>query len=140
MIRVVDASVLIKAYIPEAGSEQAGTWVARVEEGDVELLAPDLIYPETGNILWKKVRRGELTEAEAREIGAAIGSLPLRIEAGRTLLPLALDIALACGVTVYDALYVALAGVYDTRMLTADGKLVALLANTPLAGQVELLT
>ncbi len=130
MIWVIDASVLIKAYIPECGSEQAGRVLCRFEAGEVDLVAPDLIYPETGNILWKKVRREELMESEAQEIADAISGLPLQVESGRSLMPMALDIAMTCGVTVYDALYVALATAHETQMLTADGKLVSALVGT----------
>lgn len=134
---VVDASVLVKAYIPENGSDRASALLAAMERGEVELLAPDLIYAECGNILWKKVRRGELEAADARDIAEAIKDLPLQIESGRTLLSAAFDIAVISGATVYDALYVALAHAYDTRMLTADRKLVSALANTPFSEYIE---
>lgn len=134
---VVDASVLVKAYIPETGSDQAWGLLERLEAGEVELLAPDLIYPECGNILWKKVRRGEIEAADAREIADAMSELPLQIESARKLMPLALDIAIACGTTVYDSLYVSLANIYGTRVLTADQKLVNLLAGTPFRENIE---
>ncbi len=137
MKQVIDASVLVKAYIPENGSERAIALLEGLEEGEVELFAPDLIYPECGNLLWKKVRRGELEAADAREIVEAILGLPLQIESGRTLLSAALDIALASGATVYDSLYVALAHAYGTRMLTADRKLVSALAVTPFSENIE---
>ena len=57
---VIDASVLIKFYVPEILSDKAEELLIRVEHGDVVLLAPDLIYPEVGNILWKKQRTKEL--------------------------------------------------------------------------------
>ncbi|NLV23952.1 MAG: type II toxin-antitoxin system VapC family toxin [Deltaproteobacteria bacterium] len=137
MIRVVDASVLIKAYVPETGSEAAARFFAAMDGGEVEALAPDLIYSESGNILWKKVRRGELTAGEAREISAAILGLPLRVEPGHVLLPLALDLALSCGVTVYDALYLALACVHETTFVTADRKLVLALEATDFRRHVQ---
>jgi len=127
---VIDASVLIKFYVPEILSDRAERLLAKVGNKDIDLLAPDLIYPEAGNILWKKQRLKELTHSEAEEITDAILSLPLMIEASKSLLPLAVDIAIACGITVYDASYLSLAKVYETTLITADRKLVDILAKT----------
>ncbi len=105
---VIDASVLIKFYVPEILSDRAERVLADVEEGHIDLSAPDLIYPEAGNILWKKERLKELTRPEVGEITDAILSLPLRMEASRPLIALALDIAIAYRITVYDTIYVGL--------------------------------
>ena len=133
---MIDASVLIKFYVPEILSDRAERLLAKVGNKDIDLLAPDLIYPEAGNILWKKQRLKELTHSEAEEITDAILSLPLMIEASKSLLPLAVDIAIACGITVYDASYLSLAKVYETTLITADRKLVDVLAKTDLKDSV----
>lgn len=127
---VIDASVLIKAYIPEILSDKADEVMARVAAGGLSLYAPDLLYPETGNILWKKQRLKELTVAEAEEIADAITALPISIEPSRPVMLLALAIAGSSGVTVYDAMYVAVARIYESSVLTADKKLVDALAKT----------
>jgi predicted nucleic acid-binding protein len=129
---VIDASVLIKFYVPEILSDKAEELLNRVAQGDVMLLAPDLIYPEVGNILWKKQRKKELTRSEVEEITDAIISLPLKIEASKLLLPLAMDIGIAYPITVYDAIYISMARVYETKMMTADRKLVDATAKTEL--------
>lgn len=127
---VVDASVLIKFFIPEVLWEKAEQLNARASGGDLTLLAPDLIFAEVGNIIWKKHRLKELTRSEAEEITEAIVSLPLKIEASKTLLPLAVDVGLAYGITVYDAFYVSLAKVHETTLVTADRKLVEIAGKT----------
>ena len=133
---VMDASVLIKFYVPEILSDRAERLLAKVEKKDIDLSAPDLIYPEAGNILWKKQRLKELTRFEVEEITDAILSLPLKMEPSRSLLPLAVDIAMAYGITVYDASYLSLAKVYETTLITADRKLVDVLAKTDLKDSV----
>lgn len=50
---VIDASVVIKFYIPEILSDKSQEVLARAAGGEVMLFTPDLLYPETGNILWK---------------------------------------------------------------------------------------
>ena len=129
---VIDASVLIKFYVPEILSDKAEELLTRMERGDVMLLAPDLIYPEVGNILWKKQRLKELTRSEVEEITDTIISLPLKIETSKLLLPLAIDIGTAYGVTIYDALYLSMARIYEIKMMTADRKLVDVMAKTDL--------
>ena len=134
---VIDASVLIKFYIPEILSDRAERLLARVEKKEIDLLAPDLIYPEAGNTLWKKQRLKELTPSEVGEITDAILLLPLKIEASKSLLPLAVDMAIAYGMTVYDALYFSLAKVYGTTMITAERKLVEALAKADLRDSIS---
>jgi len=56
---VVDASVAIKWLIDEPGTQQA------IALRRHTLSAPDLLLPECANILWKKVRRDELSGDEA---------------------------------------------------------------------------
>ena len=127
---VIDASVLVKFFIPEILSEKAEELNARIMEGDLRLLAPDLIFAEVGNILWKKHRRKELSRAEAEEIVDAVVSLPMEIETSKALLPFAVDLGWAYGITVYDALYVSLAKVHETILITADKKLVEIMGKT----------
>lgn len=61
MILVTDASVLVKWYVDEEDSQHAEQLIER----RFELHAPDLLLPEFGNILWKKCRNGDITDAVA---------------------------------------------------------------------------
>ena len=87
---VVDANVVIKWYVPEVGSTQA----ADLLQSGADLLAPDLLVAEFGNVLWKKVRRGELDVAEAEEITEAfLTACLVTLRASSLLLRHALAIA-----------------------------------------------
>jgi predicted nucleic acid-binding protein len=134
---VIDANVLIKLYVPEVLSQKADALFRDAENRRVELIAPDLIYPEAGNILWKKQRLKEISRPDVKEITDAILSLPLVAEPVKLLLPLAVDIATEYNITVYDAAYVALATVYKTTLVTADKKLVVNLSRTILTNNLR---
>lgn len=132
---VVDASVVVKWFVPEAHSLEAECLL----DGSMDLLAPDLLVPEVGNILWKKVRRREIAGHEAREILAAFSRVPLRLVASTSLVAAAFEIAETSGRTVHDALYVALAVAHGTHLVTADDRLVRALSRGPLAPHVRAL-
>ena len=67
---VVDASAGIKWFVAEIHSDAA----RRLQDPAHELHIPTFFDVEAANIAWKKLRRGELTRAEADFI---IGNLPL---------------------------------------------------------------
>src|SRR4028118_94795 len=98
---VVDASVGIKWFVPEVHSEAAQRLLNRSHN----LLVPDLFFPEIGNILWKRVRRGEDTPNNARDTLAEFSTVPLEVYESQPLMPVALDIAVQTDRTVYDSLY-----------------------------------
>jgi predicted nucleic acid-binding protein len=133
---VLDASVAVKWYIPEEGSAAARALL----DTPALFIAPALLLAEVTNVLWKKVRRGEIERDDARTIAAHLCTESLiDYRAVQPLTEAALDIALQFGQTVYDALYLALAAAEDTQMVTADSRLFRSFAATPLEPFVALL-
>ena len=130
---VVDASVVLKWFIPEIHSEAA----VRLLDPAFVLLAPDLIGPEFGNILWKKVRRAEVTPGEADEILRAFGALPLDVRPSAVLLAAAFDIAVELDRSVYDSLYLALAVAEECVLVTADRKFHSAVHGSPLGDHIQ---
>ena len=121
---VVDASVVIKWFVPEVHGDAA----RRLLELPHQFVAPDLLFAETANIVWKKTRRGELTDAEGRELVGEINRIAVDAVPSRLLAQDAYALASITGQTVYDALYLALAVRLKTQMITADERLIAALA------------
>jgi len=131
---VVDASVAIKWYVPEVGSEEASAILQR----DTTLLAPDLLVAELGNVIWKKVLRGELDPSEADEIiQSFVNSCPVDLRSSRLLVPAAVEVAVRLQHPVYDALYLTLAIAEDCPLVTADDRLRRALAGSPLEAFVR---
>ena len=124
---VVDASVAVKWFLPEDHSGVA----LRLLAGGYSLSAPDLLFAEAGNVLWKRHRRGDLRPDEAAQILADLQRLPLTIHSSRPLLDQAWAIAHDHGRSFYDSLYVALAMKQTVSLVTADHKLYNALRSVP---------
>jgi predicted nucleic acid-binding protein len=131
---VVDASVAVK-------------WVVREEHSDVARLlasarleAPDLLPVECANIIWKKVRLGDLGPRDAAGRLDLLLRAPVAITASRELLDRALQIALDLKHPVYDCVYLALAQSRKLPLVTADRRLVSAVGRRPNLGiRVEFL-
>ena len=65
---VLDTSVAIAWYFPEAFSESARTWRERFLDEEIRLVVPDLHYWELANVLRTFVRRGDIEAADARRV------------------------------------------------------------------------
>jgi predicted nucleic acid-binding protein len=130
---VVDASVAVKWFVPEVHSELA----ARLLEADLIVSAPDLIGPELGNTLWKKVRRKEITPREATEILRTFPTLGVELYPSSTLLSSAFELAVALDRTVYDSVYLALSIALDGVLVTADRKFHAAVLESALSRHIR---
>ncbi len=129
---VVNASVVAAAFFPEKHSEAARKLLL---SGGV-FSAPDLIYAEIANVVWKRRRRGEINADEAVGLLTDALDLSLEITPSEQLVAPALALALRTGRTVYDCLYVALAVQRKTIMVSGDQRLVHALAAGPLRDHV----
>jgi len=131
---VVDSSVAVKWYLPEPGSDRA----AELLKSGLRLLAPDLLIPEVGNVLWKRRRELPAPEIEAI-VGALTSAPPALLYPSSVLLQGALAIALARDRSVYDSLYLALAVSEGCPLITADERLGNALHGTELGQYLQML-
>jgi predicted nucleic acid-binding protein len=111
---VVDASVVIKWLVQEVDSTAALALRGHA------LAAPDLLIPECANILWKKVRRAELTASEANTSARLLERVDIELVPMRRLLAAALRLAIELDHAAYDCTYLALAELRRIPFVTAD--------------------
>ena len=116
---VVDASVVVKWLLPEIRSEAA----KRLLADELQLWAPDLVWAEVGNVLWKRWRRGELPAEIVAALLRDFRRFPLSIHPSDPLFEGAWQVAHALDRSFYDSLYLALAATLDCPLVTADLKL-----------------
>ena len=95
-------------------------------------MSPDLLFPDVGNAIWKKVRWGELTAEEGQRLAADIPSIAVETVSTRDLMIDAHALAITTGLTVYDAMYLALAVRLNTELITADDRLGRIVAAHPM--------
>ena len=129
---VVDASVAIKWFLPEVHSDAALRLLAQQHT----LHAPDLIFSEFANILWKRVRRSEISRREANATLEGLLAVHLQVQPSQSLIPLALEIACGENRTVYDSLYLAAAITLQFPLVTADGRFYRALSKGPFSAHL----
>lgn len=117
---VVDANIVLKWLLSEEDSPRALALRRLAEEGAAELLAPAFCRVEVANALRMSVVRRRITESEGQDLLELVQALPLVSFADDASLPAAWTIAREAGVTLYDALYAALAADHLAPLLTAD--------------------
>ena len=124
---VVDASIVVKWFLPEESSDAA----RQLLDESSELVAPDLVFAEAGNAVWRRVRMRQLEAPIARRLVADIAGIALQPIPSRFLLKDAIGVAISAGITVYDALYLVLAVRLGTQLVTADARLSAAVSGRP---------
>jgi predicted nucleic acid-binding protein len=129
---VVDASVAIKWVVPEQDSIDAESLL-----DTHRLIAPQLIYAECGNILWKLVHSGELSVDKAMRATTLVDDFAVRTVSMRELMPKAVDLAIRMDHPAYDCFYAALAVLQDCTFVTADKKFLAKARSALPRGEAE---
>ncbi len=121
---VIDTSAMVRLYVPDGpvpdGLERA---VEAAWRAEAALLAPELALAELAQALHKKERAGYLYASEADEMLRAILELPITFARHRDLLPSAVVLARQHELTIYDALFLALAVRKKGQLVTADNQL-----------------
>jgi len=129
---VVDASVVLEAMFRDPLADCA----KQVLTGGYTMLAPDLIYAEVAHVIKKRYVCGDIDEVNAQFFLEETRRSPWTITSCGDLAELALQLAIATNRSAYDCMYLALACVKQTVMITADKRLVNALANTPWAKHI----
>jgi predicted nucleic acid-binding protein len=121
-VTVVDASVAVKWFLEERGSEAAQALLS----GPDKLMAPALIRVEVAAAITRKVRLGEIETKEAEEacrlwIGALASGVPM-LSPDEENIESAIELALQIRHPLQDCIYLALARRVDGMLVTADPK------------------
>jgi predicted nucleic acid-binding protein len=121
---VVDASVVAKWVLDEPYSEEAVALLRAWISQEMRLLAPAWMTTEVTSILYKRMRKGDITIEAARASLASLLLTDITFDYDSTLSVRALDLAYQHGLSApYDAHYLALAEREACELWTADERL-----------------
>jgi predicted nucleic acid-binding protein len=131
-ICVVDANVAVKLFIVQPESDKAEALFRRLESDPrARFHVPDFFYAECASAFALYVRQTRYAARQARDHLQALLALGLRPADTAGLATPALDLALAHGISGYDAFYVALSERLKTPLVTADAGLFRALKGKP---------
>ena len=119
----VDASFLLKLFLPEDLSDQVERQWKSWVENSIEVIAPTLIVFEVSSVLRNKVFRGIMDEADASEMIDKLGHLELSLVYAKEFMEMAWEIGKTLKApALYDSYYLAVAKFFDVPFWTGDGK------------------
>lgn len=120
---IVDASIAIKWVVEEEGTQAAVDLRSRFR-----FASPQLLIPECANILWKKTQRGELTREEAILAARLLERSGVELLSMTGLLERSASLAIELSHPAYDCAYLAAAAQAGARFVTADSRLLRVIA------------
>lgn len=115
---MVDASALAAFILKEPGWERLARYIK-------QSVSVDMVAKEVANTIWKAHIRGLVAADVAERLFYILSSLlekNVRLEPESAYLPDAFRIAVAHRITVYDALYLAVAQKRGAALLTLDAQ------------------
>lgn len=120
MEKIFDASVIIKWFINEEGSDKALIYLQDYKDKKFSIIAPTLLYYELGNILLAK----KATEDQVSKIMVSLLALSLiNVDIGHDAFRKVFENAKELKITFYDAAYITLMQNRNCQFITADRKL-----------------
>lgn len=118
---VIDASVSLKWYLPEYDSQRARKWYEAIKKSRIFAIAPDFLIFECANVLLKKHK---ITPSDTVSIIDDLKHLGIELVPSGTLrIEAIIDLSNQFGLTIYDAIYLELARLTDTVLVTTDSHL-----------------
>jgi predicted nucleic acid-binding protein len=119
---VVDSGIVVKWFIQEEDSDIAQPILDEYKIENLSFLAPNLIYAEFGNIIWKKVIFKNLDANDAAFAVQEFKKISFTLTPITLLFDEAYKIAVQYKRTFYDSLYLALSVRENCEFVTADEK------------------
>ncbi|MGB2713699.1 MAG: type II toxin-antitoxin system VapC family toxin [Vicinamibacterales bacterium] len=118
---LIDASVAVKWVIPEEHSEQARALLDDARRLRRPLVGPPILASEVTNAIFQRMRRRDISQAEAQHALTAYLDFSVRLIELPALYRYAFKFARDHDMkSTYDGLYVALAAELETTLWTDD--------------------
>lgn len=116
-MRVIDSSSLIKYFVREDGWRHVRELML---EGVISL---DMAVKEVANALWRRILQGEMSyEIALKIVRDLVVNRVIPLESEDKYVEKAIEIGVKSKITVYDALFIALAKELSLELITSDKK------------------
>ncbi len=125
---VVDASIIVKWFVPEKGYENAVKLLEEYAAGRVEIFSPSIATYETLNAL-RFHPHYKLSIHDLVDILQTIKDLQIIVEPSTQAWSRCIHLSLEHKITIYDAIYAATATEIDAQLVTADKTLASKLSS-----------
>ncbi len=132
---IVDASVALKWFVTEPGSDLA---IALLQSQP--LAAPDFLLIELRAALWTRVRRNLSSLEDIRRAENEMAGIGIPLRPSSDFVRNAFDIALQLSHPIYDCLYLATALGMNDLLVTADQRFLQVASASRYSGQVVALS
>lgn len=117
---VIDSSAFLKYLMKEEGYQKVRPWL----QPEKTPYSVSLLLAETGNVLWKYQRKGNITSDQATTLYAKVQEIckqnVITIEPNELYGPKALHFAIEFEHSFYDLLFVSQALAKDVPLITSD--------------------
>ena len=123
---VVDASVAVKWFVDEEGSDKARLVRDNFVTGQLDLAAPDLLRYEVVNAL-RFHPVAEIDGAALAKSLDAIENYQFLVKPSREAWSRAIQLSYSSKISLYDAVYLGVSHIMKSPLLTADEKLINIL-------------
>ena len=127
--KVLDASVIIKLFAKEEGSNKALALINRHVTKKIIIIVPELMFLEVSNaIFYKKADENALIR-----ISKDLFNFQFKVEKlTESILNKAITFSIKNNITIYDSVYIAIAQLHGAHLITADSRLYNLPSVIPL--------
>jgi predicted nucleic acid-binding protein len=112
---VVDATVILKWYLPEIYSEEARDLLNRYQ-----VCSSETVVSQVASGLWKRIRTGEVKPNEGKRIMRNLLRLPIRLTPTTSLAANAMDLSTFSTRTFNESQLFVLAMREESKVVTAD--------------------
>jgi len=133
---VIDSNVYASVVVKDEFYEKCRRYML------MKKVTLDLAFAEAGNVIWKHMKMGRIKAEDTVRRAEVLKRLvnTSKVYESKDLLVEAVELAVKYDVTVYDALFVALAQRLNDKLVTTDRKLWEKLRNTDISHLIECLT
>ena len=114
--------MVLSAFVPDELAPDSDRLLEEIVQSGA--LVPSVFWNEIRNAVLSIERRRRLTRVESDLVLSSLRALPLRVAPDRSDAQI-LHVARDCGLTAYDAAYVALAVDEQISLATLDGEIIA---------------